>query len=516
VLTLLTALTWAGLRSDAGGAPATASSLENSRLRAAVSATGALALTDKTAGVTWASDRPGWVTVTGGDGRQTLSLATSEVTVTGGEDQLLLTFAGLSGDEVSDESFRMQVRLALAPSHLDLEIASVESARPLQAVEYPAHLLTVPTGIDEGYVVVPNTQGLLFPSRYDAGFMRYGQSVWRAIADIEKWWSFESGMLNMPWFGARRGGSSILAWVPTPADAMLHVIGNAVVGNGGRVVDARNARNPGARLSSLTPVWRASKGELAYPRRLRLEPVADGYVGMAKRYREYARETGRLVTLREKIAQNPEHARIVGAPDIKIYVYTNRLDEPYLRAWSEPVLDGYARLHTTFDQVTQMVRDLGEMGVDKALVILAGWNHAGYVVAYWQHGTPFGREDHANHVLHDLLTAQPSSWSLVHDQWEDLKPLIQQTSELLGPLHTRTAHAVMVDHTILTDDHMVQRSEFADGTRVWVNYGIRSFRDRDGRIAPKGFRVRVPGQKEKVGVAGREIIDFGPESSSGR
>jgi hypothetical protein len=127
------------------------------------------------------------------------------------------------------------------------------------------------------------------------------------------------------------------------------------------------------------------------------------------------------------------------------------------------------------------------------------------VVGYWQHGMPFGREDHANHVLHDLLTAQPSSWSLVHEQWEDLKPLIQETYELLGPLHERTAHHPMVDHEVLTDDFNVQRSEFADGTVVRVNYGITSYRDGETTIPAKGFEVRVPGEPVRIGSVSRRI-----------
>jgi len=63
----------------------------------------------------------------------------------------------------------------------------------------------------------------------------------------------------------------------------------------------------------------------------------------------------------------------------------------------------------------------------------------------------------------------------VYDQWEDLKPLYKETYDLLGRLHQKTAHFAMVDHHYLSDDYMVQRSEFSDGTKVWVNFGITTY-----------------------------------------
>jgi hypothetical protein len=127
------------------------------------------------------------------------------------------------------------------------------------------------------------------------------------------------------------------------------------------------------------------------------------------------------------------------------------------------------------------------------------------VVGYWQHGTPFGREDHANHVLHDLICAQPSSWSIVHEQWNDLKYMIKETYDLLGKLHGKIAFESMLDHRIISKDFMVQKSSFGDGTEVWINYGITSFTDENVAIPPKGFILKVPGEQIKAGVVGRRI-----------
>jgi len=130
------------------------------------------------------------------------------------------------------------------------------------------------------------------------------------------------------------------------------------------------------------------------------------------------------------------------------------------------------------------------------------------VVGYWQHGTPYGREDHANHVLLDLLYGQPSSWSLEYAQWEDLKPMIRETYDLLGRLHEQTAHAAMTDHQFITVDRMVQGSVFSDGTEIWVNFGIISYNNGAVQLPPKGFRVKFSDGRIRGGVVSRHIEYF--------
>ncbi len=127
------------------------------------------------------------------------------------------------------------------------------------------------------------------------------------------------------------------------------------------------------------------------------------------------------------------------------------------------------------------------------------------VVGYWQHGTPHGREDHANHVLLDVLYGQPSSWSIEYDQWNDLKTMIIETYELLGRLHEKTAHFAMTDHRIMTRDYMVQRSELEDGTSIWVNFGITSFQANNFKMPPKSVRIERPGMPVLSASISREI-----------
>jgi hypothetical protein len=126
-------------------------------------------------------------------------------------------------------------------------------------------------------------------------------------------------------------------------------------------------------------------------------------------------------------------------------------------------------------------------------------------VGYWQHGTPYGREDHANHVLLDLLNIQPSSWSIEYEQWEDLKIMVRETYDLLGRLHEQTAHFEMTDHIIHTVDYMVQQAIFSDGTSTWVNFGITTYKNQKFILPPKGFRIERPNEPVIQGIAGRDI-----------
>ncbi len=675
-----------------------AGSLRSQKLAIDVGPTGLIAITDAAKGVRWGGSVPGWVTLSSPKGTFTLALSASSVEARAGA--IHVEFGPLASRELGKVPFGMTAVLALDDRGLELEIRELTCAMTLVSVEYPAHLFTTVSGTADCYVAVPFKQGVLIPSRLDAGFMRFMHNAWRAISDVERVLPFDSGSLNMPWFGASAGGSSMFAHVATSADCSLHVVGNAVVSDEGFVVNARQGQNPGTRICSLAPVWLASHGGLGAPRRLRVEPVADGYVGMAKRYLEISRANGRYKSLREKIGANPLAERIVGAPDVKIYVYTHRPDTPYFRAWSEPVLNGYTAVHTTFEQVGRMASDLKNEGFQRALMLLGGWNRAGYdrehvdmwppaqaaggaeglaaasreatgkgyllslhdnyqdfyveapsyherylmkhpdgsvhlggvwdgglcrlicssqafelaernldliqkatainsyyldtttaarlyecfdaahpltrsedranklallqmlakrglivggeggtdwavpvcsffeglpgssvgffggiestdfgiaaplfnlvyhdaVVCYWQHGQPFGREDHANHVLHDLASGQPSSWSLVYEQWADLLPLIRQSYGLLGSLHARTAHHPMTSHEYLSADFAAQRTRFGEGSEVVVNFGIRSVEVGGHRVPPKGFRLEVPGEAAKVGALSRDIV----------
>jgi hypothetical protein len=51
-----------------------------------------------------------------------------------------------------------------------------------------------------------------------------------------------------------------------------------------------------------------------------------------------------------------------------------------------------------------------------------------------------------------------------------------------------------------TVDYKVQKSTFGDGTEVWVNYGLTTYRESGFIIPPKGFKITIPGKAAKIGT----------------
>ncbi|MCJ7738189.1 MAG: DUF5696 domain-containing protein [Anaerolineae bacterium] len=686
--------------------------IENEHLRVALGRRGSPILTDKVSGIEWRpfENGPGPQVALTDPSDQELIIdleSCSRLQVNQlGANRLQVTYTGLSTGEQELDGFRLEILLALATDGASLEMLisslTLEDGMKLERLCYPNHHLSLRTTYDDGYLVVPTKQGVIVPTRFEVGYMRFQHNTWAKIADQEHTLAYDTGSLNMPWYGAvvrqDERQSAILCYAETSADTALTVLCNKVVPTP-ELFQPEDETSQGVRLCSLTPVWRGSHGQLGYARKLRIEVIPGGdYVDLAKRYREFSIDSGRYRSLRDKIAENPAVERLIGAPDIKIYNYTNRPKKPFYRSRSEPVLSGYERVHTTFSQVADIARELhDELKIDRALILLGGWIRAGYdrehpdvwppaekaggtdgmreasraivdhgyvcalhdnyqdmypdapsydpglvmrdrngdikqgmvwdggqcelicsskgielatptvrevssntmtngyyldtttaarlyecysqahpltrgqdreeklkllqwlqvqgfvvggeagtdwgvracsffeglpgssvgffdgitgplfgiatplfslvyhdaVVSYWQHGQPFGREDHDNHFLSDLLSANPSSWVLVKEQWDDLKPLIKESADMLGQLHRRTAHQQMISHSFISEDFAVQESSFEDGTHVVVNFGITSFSTDSCLIAPKGFLIENPDGSKVQGVMNR-------------
>ena len=327
---------------------------------------GAMRLVDAQKQITWGSNIPGWLRMSGKK-QQPIS-----------SPKRVGRLASGIFVEYHEENYGFRSEWTVKDEVLELKVRELYCDGELEELEYPAHLLRVDSGVKNGYVVVPHKQGTLIPSRLDAGFMRFRHNTWNNISDIDCTIPFEFSRLNMTFFGAAYDQSSVMCYMSEAADISLHVLGNAVMNENGEHIDNHQGDLPGERYSSLTPIWMASHGSLDYERVMSIILVDNGYVDMAKRYRKLVQESGRFVSLSQKEKQNPLVKNMIGAVDLKIYIYTNRRNEPRLRSWSEPILDGYSCVHTTFAQVGEIVDELREMGVSHALVLLGGWNRAGY------------------------------------------------------------------------------------------------------------------------------------------
>ncbi len=99
-----------------------------------------------------------------------------------------------------------------------------------------------------------------------------------------------------------------------------------------------------------------------------------GYVDVAKAYRAIAKRNGWLMTWAEKRAKFPTVDAMFGAADFKPFVFMRTLPSSRFGGKTERTLVGY-----TFDEVTQCAEHWrNDLGIDKAMVVMAGWIHRGY------------------------------------------------------------------------------------------------------------------------------------------
>ena len=109
----------------------------------------------------------------------------------------------------SSLSLVLQIELAKDNPELTFRVLEMRNSSPywrVETVEWPLRLFPVRAVDDDGYIVFPEEQGFIVPSRFEQGYFRYLNWVWERIAGF----AFVAEQTSMPWFGARKGQSSFL------------------------------------------------------------------------------------------------------------------------------------------------------------------------------------------------------------------------------------------------------------------------------------------------------------------
>lgn len=263
----------------------------------------------------------------------------------------------LSGWRAGNRDVDAALYLTIAIEGRSEEVVFDISAREGRSV---VRQLDWPTALDSSeidHTVMSHYRGILLPRTWPAAFhpIRAGASWPDERTEIqsnviESW--------SMSWWGFQKGPSAMMVIVETPDDA------------------AYQFRHPAGGPTVIGPRWRASLDRFRYPRAARMVFFDRGnYVDMAKRYRRHAIDAGLFVPLKQKIAQQPRVAALVGTPLTRFSILRNL--NPESTRYDPKAPEKNYQL-TTFDQAIPRIRDLKTQGFDKFHICLTGWPYLGY------------------------------------------------------------------------------------------------------------------------------------------
>jgi len=237
---------------------------------------------------------------------------------------------------------------------LVFDITAKEGDAILRQLDWPEAL--EPDNVD--YTVLSNNKGDLLPGNWPKPYFPIRATNLDGSAKASDHSILQSHVIEdwaMSWWGFEKGKSAMMIIVETPDDA------------------AYQFSHPAGGPTIIGPQWRDSLGTFRYMRTARMCFFPEGnYVTLARRYRQYVKNTGLFVSLKEKIAKTPIIAEMIGLPQTRINILHNQTTNS----------DRYDPTNHyelfTFDQRAQQLRDLKAAGIDKTLVIISGWAHLGY------------------------------------------------------------------------------------------------------------------------------------------
>ncbi|WP_248745888.1 glycoside hydrolase [Pseudomonas sp. MWU12-2037] len=118
---------------------------------------------------------------------------------------------------------------------------------------------------------------------------------------------------------------------------------------------------------------------------------------------------------------------------------------------------------------------------------------------HWEYGSlKFSSERDVTALL-QLLYMVPPLYHLNDQVISRDLPLISAYDKVFRPLHERLFSQAMDDFQVLSGDRLLQRSTFADGTLITVNFSVRPSRTPEGRqLPPLSAHVVVAGEPAQL------------------
>ncbi len=285
-------------------------------------------------GKTWNITKKPCINFTNGDVIDFPKPKESKITKTG-------TYDGLrSFYDLKDSSISMMTHVYVNRTTSDIVFevrVDGDKKGEIETVSYPAPF-DFGAKEGEGYTVLPRMQGILIPA---------GTPIEIKIGDIYG----RDAYMGM--YGQVKNNCGYTAIFDTPYDAKYLPCDDRIM-----------------------PLFRPSLGLMSYIRRMIFcfrEPC--DYNLIAKCYRSYVKERGKLVTLKEKIDRNPNVKNLLGCPIVHTTISKH----------VQPTADSYDKVHpenndsfVSFYQREKELIELKKKGLDKAYTHFDGWGKRGY------------------------------------------------------------------------------------------------------------------------------------------
>lgn len=294
-----------------------------------------------------------------------------KVTKADGQEKATIVFDNLKdagGNAVESASVRVTLALKGNEPQVDFVVEDVACNRPrfeFISLLYPARTFVLMSEVDDGYQAIPYNQGAIVPS---GEFKVPLREDWHSWDDLT-WqsaglaWGTEGAYgdvfvygwnaLFMPWWGSVNGKSAFICVLDSDLDVQCNFCLNY---NDQDDYNKKAQQSPHPRIGVCSPRFIPTKGEFGYARQFHYRFLPGGtHVEMAKHYRSLVQAEGRLITLKEKMRQNPNVERLFGAPILNI-------DGGY------PWYTDYKSMMYTWNQLKDVVEDLHNQGLERAFV----------------------------------------------------------------------------------------------------------------------------------------------------
>jgi hypothetical protein len=309
-------------------------------------ATGSWEIADRRSAELWGSSpyADGLGEITLSNGEKTVALPLGKPDDLQAEDRVLALTYRLQPGEGDPLEARVRLERAERPDGLRVSYeATPQGDWQATGATLLQDALTV-TNSESGYLAVPHRLGTLV--RADGGlpetrdFRAYGNA----------------GAYSMAFVGAVKNESAILAAWDDPY---------TILQTRGTWVDSPLV--PGSHALSV------SLRQTNSARSFTLYPLGKGgYVQVAQAYREVAKQRGLVRTWADKGGQANA---MFGAADFKPFVFSRSLAHT---RWNDSDEDRIS-LGYTFDEAAQVAEHFRkDLGIDRAMYVLAGWIHRGY------------------------------------------------------------------------------------------------------------------------------------------